>query len=84
MGLVPALLSNRFQVHQIPNTISYYKSLAMQSTTAVSYSLNSSDCTIKQNNFQRSNPLKNSSNPDSLHEYVPVSPWHRPPAQNQQ
>lgn len=48
MELVPALLSNRFQVPQIPNTISHYKTLAMQSTTALNYSLNSSDCSVKQ------------------------------------
>lgn len=68
MGLVPALLFSRFQGHQISNTISYYKFLAMQCTTAVNYSLNSSDCTIKQTNFQSSDPLKNSSNPHNLHE----------------
>lgn len=68
MELVPALLSNRFQVPQIPNTISHYKTLAMQSTTALNYSLNSSDCSVKQKKkFQRSNPLKNSSNPNNLH-----------------
>lgn len=68
MGLVPVLLSDRFQVHQILNTISFYKSLAMQFTTAVNYSLTISDGTIKQNNFQRFNPVKNSSNPDNLYE----------------
>lgn len=68
MGLVPVLHCNRFQVHQILNTISFYKSLAMQSTTTVNYSFIITDCTIKQNNFQRFNPVKNSSNPDNLHE----------------
>lgn len=70
MGLVPALFSNRFQVHQISNTINYYKSLAMHPTTAVNCGLNSSDCTLKENNFQKSNPLKTSSNPKNLHEYL--------------